>query len=360
MSAPTTADEFLELLRKSRLLDGDRLPSAVEKLRGAGQLSASELARMVGQLVQDRTLTPFQAEQLMQGNWRGFFLGKYKVLQPLGAGNTCRVYLCQHLAMRQHGVAVKVLSAPDQPTLERFYREARAAAALDHRHAVHAYDIDQDGKYHFLVMEYVDGSTLKEIVGKTGPLEVGRAAHYLQQAATGLQHVHEMGLVHRDIEPSNILIDRAGIVKLVDFGLARFYQDEDDRLTRVGEVFGTPDYMAPEQALDSHSVDIRADIYGLGATFYFGLTGQPPFPVTTVAEKLIFHLSREPQPIASYRPDVPDGLAAVVVRMMAKDSAERYQSAAEVADALAPWTQTPIPPPTEDEMPLFIPHFRQS
>jgi len=262
--------------------------------------------------------------------------------------------------MRQHGVAVKVLSAPDQPTLERFYREARAAAALDHRHAVHAYDIDQDGKYHFLVMEYVDGSTLKEIVGKTGPLEVGRAAHYLQQAATGLQHVHEMGLVHRDIEPSNILIDRAGIVKLVDFGLARFYQDEDDRLTRVGEVFGTPDYMAPEQALDSHSVDIRADIYGLGATFYFGLTGQPPFPVTTVAEKLIFHLSREPQPIASYRPDVPDGLAAVVVRMMAKDSAERYQSAAEVADALAPWTQTPIPPPTEDEMPLFIPHFRQS
>jgi len=354
---------LLELLRKSRLLDDDRLPPQVENLRVTGQLSASQPARIAGQLVQDGTLTPFQAEQLLQGNWRGFFICQYKVLQLLGSGTTCRVYLCQHVQYRRC-VAAKILLpavvAQDQRALARFYREARATAAVDHANVVHAYDINQDGHYHFLIMELVDGSTLKHIVRKTGPLEAGRAAHYLRQAATGLQHVHEMGLVHRDIEPSNILTDRAGVVKIADFGLARFYQDVDDRVTLDGEVLGTPDYMAPEQSLDSHSVDSRADIYGLGATFYFCLTGQPPFPEGTIAQKLIWHHSRVPSPIASYRNDMPDGLAAVVARMMAKNPAERYQSAAEVADALAPWTQTPVPPPTQDEMPAFSWPFTSS
>src|SRR5262249_5685100 len=153
--------------------------------------------------------------------------------------------------------------AKDPAALNRFLREARAVAALDHPNIVHAYDIDQDNDLHFLVMEYVDGSNLQDLVKKVGPLEVTRACHYIRQAALALQHAHEKGLVHRDVKPGNILVDRAGTVKILDMGLARFFHDEDDNLTRKynEDVLGTADYLSPEQALDSHDVDIRADIY---------------------------------------------------------------------------------------------------
>ena len=224
-------------------------------------------------LVRDGLLTHFQAEQFLQGKWRRFTIGKYKVLETLGAGGMGSVYLCEHKLMRRR-VAVKVLpaaKAEDPAALERFYREARAVAALDHPNIVRAYDIDQDENLHFLVMEYVDGASLQEIVKKSGPLDVLRACHYIRQAAVGLQHAHEAGLVHRDIKPGNILVDRTGTVKILDMGLARFFHDEEDMLTKKYDenVLGTADYLAPEQALDSHGVDIRADIYSLGATFYF-------------------------------------------------------------------------------------------
>src|SRR5262249_4049617 len=159
-------------------------------------------------------------------------------------------------------VAVKVLptaKASDPSALERFYREARAVAALDHANIVHAYDIDQDENLHFLVMEYVDGASLQEIIKKTGPLDPLRAAHYIYQAAVGLEHAHAAGLVHRDIKPGNVLVDRCGTVKILDMGLARFFHDEEDILTKKYDenVLGTADYLAPEQALDSHGVDIR-------------------------------------------------------------------------------------------------------
>jgi serine/threonine protein kinase len=209
------------------------------------------------------------------------------------------VFLCEHTSMRRR-VAIKVLpvaKAKDPSYLERFYREARAVAALDHPNIVRAYDIDQDEKLHFLVMEYVDGASLQEIVKRAGPLEPLRAAHYMCQAAFGLQHAHEAaGLVHRDIKPGNILVDRTGAVKVLDMGLARFFHDEEDVLTKKYDenVLGTADYLAPEQALDSHAVDIRADIYSLGATFYFCLTGKTPFSEGTVAQKLIWHQTRAP------------------------------------------------------------------
>src|SRR5262249_41784002 len=158
-------------------------------------------------------------------------------------------------------------------------------------------DIDQDDKLHFLVMEFVDGANFQEIVKRGGVLAVDRAAHYVRQAALGLQHAHETaGLVHRDIKPGNILVDRNGIVKILDMGLARFFHDQDDILTKKYDenVLGTADYLAPEQALDSHAVDIRADIYSLGATFYFILTGRTPFAEGTVAQKLIWHQTRQP------------------------------------------------------------------
>src|SRR5262249_26689149 len=179
--------------------------------------------------------------------------------------------------------AVKVLpaaKAADPAALERFYREARAVAALDHPNIVRAYDIDQEDNLHFLVMEYVDGSSLQEIVRRGGPLDPARSAHYVQQAALGLQHAYEVAsLVHRDIKPGNLIVDRSGTVKILDMGLARFFNDEEDLLTKKYDenVLGTADYLAPEQALDSHGVDIRADIYSLGGTFYFCLTGRTPF-----------------------------------------------------------------------------------
>ena len=359
MPSPTTIDEFLELVRKSGVVDDKRLTTYLEKARAAQSLPA-EPAKLAGLLVRDGVLTHFQAEQFLQGKWRRFTIGKYKVLERLGAGGMGSVYLCEHKLMRRR-VAVKVLptaKAEDTSSLERFYREARAVAALDHPNIVRAYDIDQDDKLHFLVMEHVDGSSLQDIIKKTGPMDVFRACHYIRQAALGLQHAHETaGIVHRDIKPGNILVDRNGIVKILDMGLARFFHDEDDILTKKFEenVLGTADYLAPEQALDSHSVDIRADIYSLGATFYFCLTGRTPFAEGTVAQKLIWHQTRQPKPLRQLRPEVPEDVSAVIEKMMAKDANQRYQTPAAVADALAPWTQTPIPPPPENEMPQLSP-----
>jgi eukaryotic-like serine/threonine-protein kinase len=359
MPSPTTIDEFLELVRKSGVVDEKKLTTYLDKLRAAQPLPSTP-AVLAGLLVRDGCLTQFQAEQFLQGKWRRFSLGKYKVLERLGAGGMGTVYLCEHKLMRRR-VAVKVLpaaKAEDASSLERFYREARAVAALDHPNIVRAYDIDQDDKLHFLVMEHVDGSSLQDIVKKAGPMEVLRACHYIRQAALGLQHAHDTaGIVHRDIKPGNILVDRNGIVKILDMGLARFFHDEEDILTKKYDenVLGTADYLAPEQALDSHSVDIRADIYSLGATFYFCLTGRTPFAEGTVAQKLIWHQTRQPKPIRQLRPEVPEGVVTIVERMMSKDPAQRPQTPLEVAEILVPWTQTPIPPPPEDEMPQLSP-----
>jgi eukaryotic-like serine/threonine-protein kinase len=359
MPSPTTIDEFLELVLKSGVVEDKRLTTYVDKLRAAKRLP-SEPAKLAGSLVQDGLLTRFQAEQFLQGKWRRFTIGKYKVLEKLGSGGMGNVFLCEHKLMRRR-VAVKVLpakGAEESSTLERFYREARAVAALDHPNIVRAYDIDQDDNLHFLVMEHVDGASLQEIVKKAGPMDVLRACHYIRQAALGLQHAHEAaGIVHRDIKPGNVLVDRNGIVKILDMGLARFFHDEEDILTKKFEenVLGTADYLAPEQALDSHSVDIRADIYSLGATFYFCMTARTPFAEGTVAQKLIWHQTRQPKPVRQLRPEVPEGVAAVLEKMMAKDPSQRYQTPNEVAEALAAWTQTPIPPPPANEMPQLSP-----
>jgi serine/threonine protein kinase len=355
MPSPSTVTEFTDLVFRSGVTDEKRLATYLDQLRSASAVPGEPL-KLAEMLVRDGLLTRFQAEQIMQGKWKRFTIGKYKVLERLGAGGMGSVYLCEHMLMKRR-VAVKVLpaaKAEDRAALERFYREARAVAALDHPNIVRAYDIDQDEKLHFLVMEHVDGASLQEIIKRTGPLEVLRGAHYIRQAALGLQHAHEAAnLVHRDIKPGNILVDRNGIVKILDMGLARFFNDDEDILTKKYDenVLGTADYLAPEQALDSHGVDIRADIYSLGCTFYFCLTGHPPFVEGTVAQKLIWHQTRQPRSIRLERPETPEGLVALIERMIAKDPGQRYQSPLEVAEALASWTQTPIPPPPDEEMP---------
>jgi serine/threonine protein kinase len=354
MPAPSNNNEFLELIRKSGVVEEAKQTAYVKQLRDANQLPP-EPSKLAGLMVRDGLLTFFQAEQFLLGKWKRFTIGKYKVLERLGSGGMGQVFLCEHKLMRRR-VAVKVLptaKAEDASSLERFYREARAVAALDHPNIVRAYDIDQDDNLHFLVMEYVDGASMQDIIKRVGPLDPVRVCHYIAQASIGLQHASESGLIHRDIKPGNLLVDRTGVVKILDMGLARFFNDEDDNITKRHDesVLGTADYLAPEQAIDSHGVDIRADIYSLGATMYFLLTGSPPFAEGTVAQKLIWHQTRQPKPVRQLRPEVPEELVKVVSTMMAKDPAQRYQHPLDVAHALAPWTQQPIAPPSEAEMP---------
>jgi serine/threonine protein kinase len=355
MPVLNSLDDFLQSIRRSGLLPEDQLQAYLTSLSSAGGLP-DQPSQLAGHLVRDGLLTSFQAKHLLAGKYRGLMLlGKYRVLEGIGVGGMGKVFLCQHHMLRRQ-VAIKILPrsrTANRMAVERFYREARAVAALDHPNIVRCFDVDHDGSVHFMVMEYVDGPSLESIVSRHGPLTPLRAAHYVRQAALGLQHAHEGGWVHRDIKPANILLDRLGTIKILDLGLARLFSDEADNLTqRYSEraVLGTADYIAPEQALASHDADIRADIYSLGATSYFLLTGHAPFREGSVPQKLIWHQMREPQPIREQRPDVEEGLETIVRTMMAKAPAQRYQTPADVARALEPWTATPISPPSDAEM----------
>ncbi len=356
MPAPSTAEELIALVRKSALISGARLDDYLGKRQATPTDDGTPLAQAQAMVI-DGILTKYQAEQLLMGRWRNFLIaGKYKLLERIGKGGMAMVFLCEHQVMKRL-VALKILPmahGQDRELLGRFHREARALSQLRHPNIVGAHDVDHADKIHFLVMEYVDGGDLDLIVRRAGPLAYDRAAHYIRQAAFGLQHAHEAGLVHRDVKPGNLLVDRAGTVKLLDLGLARIFHETTDDLTTgrdVTTLLGTVDYLAPEQALNSHDVDIRVDIYGLGATFYFLLTGKGLFEDGTVAQKLSWHVHRPPHPIAEVRPDVPAGLVAVIDKMLAKRPEDRYQAPEEVVDALTPWTLDPIPPPTDAELP---------
>jgi hypothetical protein len=358
MPAPATTAELVELVRKSGLVEPERLEAFVA--RAAADPGPATPRHWAGLLVVAGLVTRFQAEQMLLGKWRGFTVGRYRVLERIGSGGAGAVYLCEHVRVRRK-VAVKVLPtvrANNPAALGRFHREARAAGVLDHPNLVKCHDVDQDGELHYLVMDYVDGSNLHEVVARTGPLAPVRAAQYVRQAAQGLQHAHEAGLVHRDIKPANILVDRGGTVRVLDLGLARFFNDDQDLLTLKYDehnVLGTADYVAPEQALNSHAADIRADVYSLGCTFYFLLTARPPFPDGKAAQKLIYHQSKAPTPVRQLRPEVPAEMAAVLDKMVAKDPGERHQTPAEVVAALEPWAHPPVPPPRDDEMPQLCP-----
>jgi serine/threonine protein kinase len=360
MAAPATIDEFLDLIRKSGVLEEERLTSHLHHL-STGRKMPATTNELAARFIRDGLLTQFQARQLLLGKWRRFLLGgKYKLLEMLGSGGMGAVYLCEHVIMRRL-VALKVLPgdkiSSDPSMVERFHREARATAALDHPNIVRSFDVDKFDGLHALVMEFIDGSSLHEVVARHGPLSVERACHYIAQTAMGLQHAHESGLVHRDIKPGNLLLDRTGTVKILDLGLARFFDNKTDNVTEKYDertVLGTADYLAPEQAMLS-KVDIRADIYSLGATMYFLLAGRAPFQEGSVAQKLVWHQMRQPDPLTNFRRDVPRELMAVIDRMMAKDAGQRYQQPIEVAEALAPWTAAAVPPPESSEMPQLSP-----
>lgn len=290
---------------------------------------------------------------------------RYRLVKKLGEGGMGEVYLAQHRLMERL-VAVKVIRSQlvsNADAVARFRQEVKAAARLSHRGIVTAHDAEEAGGLHFLVMEYVEGTSLDEAVAHHGRLPVMHACNYTRQAAVALQHAHEHGMVHRDIKPQNLMLAKRpnGLVKILDFGLTRIadqpecHVGEADAaasagLTAAGATVGTPDYMAPEQVQDASRADIRSDIYSLGCTLYFLLSGRPPFPAGTLVEKLSDQMRSEPTPLERLREDLPKEVAAIVRKMMAKDPARRFQSPADVAAALEPHAKPqersgPPPPP---------------
>jgi serine/threonine-protein kinase len=344
MAKITEGERFLDLVKRSGLVDKGRLAEALATAKSQGQ-KVDNAEQIATALLQAGLLTSWQSEKLLEGRHKGFFLGKYKLLGHLGSGGMSSVYLAEHTLMGRR-VAIKVLPQKrvnDSSYLPRFYREARAAAALHHPNIVLAHDVDHDNDIHYLVMEYVNGRDLQNVVKQDGRLSYEDAANYIYQAAQGLQHAHDAGLIHRDIKPANLLVDQKGVVKLLDLGLARFSEDDEKASLTVAHeenVLGTADYLAPEQALNSHNVDHRVDIYSLGCTLYFLLTGHPPFPEGTLAQRIMKHYTEEPPSLYIDRPDAPRELVEICTKMMAKKPELRFQSAAEVVQAVGQWLQS--------------------
>jgi serine/threonine protein kinase len=351
--------------------------------------------QLCGELVQKGWLTPYQQAQLLSGNGEKLIIGSYRVQAPLGEGGMGMVFKAIQPKL-DRVVALKVIRpqvlAARPEILSRFQREARAIAQLNHPNVVILFDADEANGTHFIAMEYVEGQTLEKMVRTQGPLSIKQACEYMRQSALGLQHAYEVGLVHRDIKPSNILVSQKtsgspasssslrlarpalvtvrdrdrigqvsasnaklsqtwGQVKVLDMGLARLTDGgEEDRpageytpLTRAGALLGTPDFISPEQARDARNVDIRADIYSLGCTLYYCLTGKPPFPGGTDVQKLIRHQTDKPYPIEELRPGLPQDVHNVLSRMMEKRPEDRYPTPRHLSEALEQYLNPALP-----------------
>jgi serine/threonine-protein kinase len=343
-------DTFIRCVRGSGLVSPERLQRALS------QMPPTDRGRVAARaLVEQGLLTKFQAERLLAGKTDGFLMGQYRILDEIGRGGMGHVFKAEHMTMGRL-VALKILNSQLVKT-ERarllFHREVKAAAKLNHPNIVTAFDANQVGERCFLVMEFVDGPNLQDLVKTNGPLPIAQACDYIRQTALGLQYAHEIGMVHRDIKPANLLVQknasRVGVgasqVKILDFGLARVSNPETgesesgDSIDVTNKtVMGTPDYLSPEQARSLHGVDARTDIYSLGCSLYFLLTGHTPFPGGTAMEKLVRHSTEHARPLNAIRPDVPIEVALIAQKMMGKRVEERFQSAAEVAAVLQPFT----------------------
>lgn len=343
--------QFVEHLLRGQILRADR-QAALQG--GAIPLDAppEELAR---RLVQERWLTRFQAEKLLAGRFRELRIGPYVITDLIGVGGMGAVYAAEHVETRQ-SAAVKVLSAlfkQDAGMRTRFRLEARAGQMVDHPNLVKtlAYGVTDDvfGEMDYMVMELFRGIALHELLSLHGPLTWSLACDIAVQAAAGLQHLHERGLIHRDVKPDNLLMDNAGRVKLIDYGLAltreavrggKVVEDgEEFSLTMLfgHDCLGTPDYMAPEQAADSVAADLPSDVYALGCTLFTMLTGRRPYQAATKQQLLEAHRTQPTPRLSQMLPTIPPGLDAAVARMMAKSPQERFASMEEVVLAIAPY-----------------------
>lgn len=300
-------------------------------------------AQLARELVKQKKLTKFQAEELYSGKGKSLVFGNYVILDKLGEGGMGTVYKAEHRRMHRV-VALKVVStsamkSPD--AVKRFHREVRTAAQLTHPNIVVAYDADESNGVHFLVMEFVDGSDLSSYIKQNGPLSIGQAVDCLTQAARGVEYAHQQGIVHRDIKPHNLLIDSNGTVKILDMGLARLSSSvaavggaDASSLTESGAIMGTIDYMSPEQALDTKHADARSDIYSLGCTLFYLITGRPCFKGDSMMKKLLAHREAPIPSLLDFNKEATPELNAVFQRMVAKSPADRFQSMPEVIAAL--------------------------
>ena len=327
-------ETFIDGLRKSGLIDEKELHRLVVTS------TAEDAESFAKELVDDDTLTAYQARALSRGRWKGLVLGNYVIVEKLGKGGMGQVYKARHDLMGRT-VCLKVLRSVGRRSpevVERFRREIKTHSALSHPNFVVAHDADEAEGIQFLVMEFIDGRDLSRRVKDDGPASVSDALKIMRQTAGALEYAHEQGVTHRDIKPHNLLVvesgDDAGQAKVLDMGLARFeplLDGSTDSTTRAsmtasGVIMGTVDYMSPEQALNSRNADARSDIYSLGCTMYFLLTGTTMFAGETLMEKIIAH--RE-QPLPKLREKVPEisaGLDAVFQKMVARNPDDRYQT----------------------------------
>jgi serine/threonine-protein kinase len=353
--------DLVTALRDSSLLDPKQADVLADDLASRFD-DARDLSR---ELVLRGWVTAYQINQLVAGRGQDLILGSYVLLHRLGEGGMGQVFKARHRKMNR-AVALKVIRRDklgNPEAIRRFFREVQAVATLDHPNIVQAFDAGEAGSTYYFAMEYVEGRDLGRMIKQKGPLKLGKACEYIRQAALGLQHAHEKGMVHRDIKPSNIIVRGTGsgsegapLVKILDMGLARVggpLADDGggEPLTQVHAVLGTPDFIAPEQAQSSHGADIRSDLYSLGCTFYYVLTGQVPFPVESPMEKLLKHYMEPPPAVEALRPEVPRGISRVVRQLMAKSPDERPQTPAELAYVLG----TMVGARTEVPIPLAIP-----
>lgn len=331
-----TPSSLLLRLERSRLL----APFLVAEVRGQQWEDCESLAEA---LVERKLLTFYQVQKLLGGTSKGFYLGPYKVMRPLCVGGMGFIYLAEHTRL-QRIVAIKVirrryLTRPGR--VQRFQREAHVMAELNHPNVLHAFDYDTEKDVPYIVMEYVEGIDSYRQVDQDGPLQWQHAADYVRQAAEGLEHIHERGVFHRDVKPENLLVTPEGHVKIFDFGLSLRKCDVDAELPnpkREIEQVGTWEFTAPEQARDSRKIDPRADVYALGGTFYFLLTGKMLFPdCETPKEKAHAHKHIEPPHITEHAPHLPAAIADIVHKMLAKNPDDRFQNAGEVSRALLPY-----------------------
>jgi serine/threonine protein kinase len=361
MAAPVTIHDFVGVLRRSKVVADEVLDGFLRERHDRWRQLNSP-AQAAAMLFHGGLLSQFQAKHLLAGRAKGFWIKRYLVLEELGSGGMGRVFLCEQTPMNRL-VAVKVLpSQTPAGALERFMREARASAALDHANIVRAFDVDHEDRFHFLVMEYVDGPTLAHLVEKQGPLAIGPACHYVAQGALGLSHAHDAGWIHRDVKPANLLVDRTGTVKLLDLGLARFILAADEELTKNLDdqsLIGTADYIAPELTLPDEAVDCRADIYSLGATLFYLLTGRPPYNEGSILQKLMAHQLSDPPLLTQLRVAIPAELAEVVQRMMSRKASRRPQTGEDVADELQPFLDGGPFPPEPRVLPVHCQRVRQ-
>ncbi len=332
------------------------LVGAADLEKVLGELAPGSSARDLAlALAQANLLTRYQAARILAGKGEGLRLGQYLLLEEVGRGGMGRVFRAHHEVMDRQ-VALKVLNrklAKGEKAPDLFLREVRAASKLHHPNLVTAHDAWMTSVPYFLVFEFIDGPSLSSLVRARGPLPVGLACEYIRQAALGLAHAHERGLVHRDIKPGNLMLKpgekpaEPGTVKICDFGLARLrpgWQGKgavavDSSELKSESIIGTPDYLAPEQARSLQNADARSDIYSLGCTLYFLLTGQPPYPGESTLEKVIRH-GTEPVPDPRVvRPDIPEGVVQILHEMMAKDPAQRPTNARELAESLLPYVE---------------------